>query len=198
MFLLNRSKYHADLAIRANLLSIGLMAEPLKKGREEGTMKTKNFNVDRALQVAIEMEEMGKTFYESLAMGCCDSRIAALAVEMAKAETSHIEIFKRMLSELSSAKRGPQLTSIELYEAARELLVGIMPEPSTVRNTVLTSDIKKALDMAIDMESASVTYYTQLSFNTKPEDAKIMTRIIEEENKHLEALRQRRADKETH
>jgi len=161
-------------------------------------MKTNEYNVDHALQVAIEMERMGKTFYESLAMGCGDSpRIAALAADLAKAETRHIGFFKQMLSELSSSKRGPQLTPKEVYEAARELRVEIIPGPSAVLNAVLTSDIKKALEMAIDMESASVAYYKQLSLNTKPEDAEILTRIIEEENKHLEALRQRRADKET-
>lgn len=161
-------------------------------------MKTNDHNVDHALQVAIEIEKMGKTFYESLASGCGDSRIAALAAELAKAETSHIGFFKRMLSELSSPIRGPQLTPRELYEAAKELHVEIMPDPLVVRNTVLTSDIKKALEMAIDMESASVSYYTQLSLNTTPEDAEIMTRIIEEENDHLETLLQRLVDMETH
>lgn len=41
------------------------------------------------------------------------------------------------------------------------------------RHAVLTSDIKKALEMAIDMESAAAAYYTQLSLNTKFEDAEV-------------------------
>ena len=115
------------------------------------------YDVDRALQVAIEMERMGKTLYESLAMGCGDPQIARLATELAKAETSHMEFFKRMRSALRPSERGPQVTEKELYEAARELRGKLMPDVATVRKAVLAADISSALDMAMNMEAAAVS-----------------------------------------
>jgi len=145
---------------------------------------------DRALQVAMEMERLGVTFYESLAAGCGNTRIAALATELAKSERGHLATFKRMLSGLPAADRGPLLTEKELYEAAVELRTQIMPGTAAVRDAVLASDLGKVMQMAIKMETDGVQYYTDLvSTLTSQEDSAIVTRIVDEEKNHLDALR---------
>jgi rubrerythrin len=148
--------------------------------------------VDRALQIAVEMERLGQTFYESLAQGCGDAAIAALASDLARAEKRHVADFARMLEALPPGLRGPKLTEQELFTAAKELRVDIMPGAATVRDAVLGADIGKALDMAIDMESKAVGYYTGKSFGAEGIDSAALSRIAEEEKKHLKVLRERR------
>jgi rubrerythrin len=157
---------------------------------KEDTFMT--YLTDRALQIAVEMERLGQTFYESLAQGCGDAAIAALALDLARDEKRHVAVFTRMLEALPPELRGPKLTEQELFAAAKELRVDIMPGAATVRDTVLAADIDKALDMAIDMESKAVAYYTGKSFGAEGIDSAALSRIAEEEKKHLKVLRERR------
>ena len=120
---------------------------------------------DHALQIAIEMERLGQTFYESLAQGC---------------------------EALPPGLRGPKLTEQELFDAAKELRVNIMPGAAAVRDAVLETELTKALDLAIDMEAKAVAYYTGQSFGVKGIDSAALARIAEEEKKHLSVLRERR------
>jgi rubrerythrin len=147
---------------------------------------------DRALQIAVEMERLGQTFYESLAQGCADPAIAALASGLARAEKQHVAVFARMLEGLPQGLRGPKLTEQELFAAAKELRVNIMPGAAAVRDAVLEADLGKALDMAIDMESKAVDYYTGKSFGAEGIDSAALSRIAEEEKKHLRTLRELR------
>ena len=84
------------------------------------------------------------------------------------------------------------MTEQELYAAAQELRVNIMPDAAAVRDAVLEADIGKALDMAIDMESKAVDYYTGKSFGAEGIDSAVLSKIAEEEKKHLSVLRERR------
>jgi rubrerythrin len=151
-----------------------------------------NYPTDRALQIAVEMERLGQTFYESLAQGCGDAAIAALALGLARDEKLHVAVFAHMLEALPPGLRGPKLTEQELFAAAKELRVNIMPGAATVRNAVLGADIGKALDMAIDMESKAVDYYTGKSFGAEGIDSAALSKIAEEEKKHLSTLQERR------
>ncbi len=150
------------------------------------------YPTDRALQIAVEMERLGQTFYESLAKGCANAAIAALASDLARAEKQHVVVFSRMIEGLPPVLRGPKLTEQELYAAAKELRVDIMPGSAVVRDAVLEADLGKVLEMAIDMESKAVGYYTGQSFGAEGVDSAALSRIADEEKKHLKVLRERR------
>jgi rubrerythrin len=150
------------------------------------------YEADRALQVAVEMERLGKTFYESLAAGCGNREIAALAATLAKSEESHVILFKRMREKLPPVHRGPMLTEKELFAASKELRDKIMPDASTVRAAVTSADPSKALDMAIAMEAHAVAYYTNLAAGVEGLDAEVLRNFVKEEKEHLETLRARR------
>jgi rubrerythrin len=147
---------------------------------------------DRALQIAVELERLGQTFYESLAQGCGDAVIAALASDLARAEKHHVAFFARMLEALPPELRGPKLTEQELFDAVNEARADIIPGPAKVRDAVLETELTKALDLAIDMESKAVAYYTSQSFGAKGIDSAALARIAEEEKKHLKVLQERR------
>lgn len=150
------------------------------------------YEADHALQVAIEMERLGQTFYESLASGCGDAGIAALATRLAKDEERHIDIFKRMREAMPPVYRGPLLTDQERFAAAKELRVKIMPDASAVREVALSPDLSKTLDMAIEMEAAAVAYYTSLASGKAGFDVGVLTGIASEEKAHLTMLQEHR------
>jgi rubrerythrin len=147
------------------------------------------YAADNALQVAIRMELLGRLFYESLAAGCGDAEIASLATALARDEHEHARVFERMRDALPATERGPELSEKELVAAARELRYRIMPRAQEVRDVVLSADIVRALDMAIEMETSAVEYYTELAAACDP-DARALVRIAEEERTHLDMLRQ--------
>jgi rubrerythrin len=51
----------------------------------------------------------------------------------------------------------------ELFAAAHELRNKIMPRARTVHKAILTSDLFKSLDMAIEMETEAVAFYSGLA-----------------------------------
>jgi len=144
---------------------------------------------DYTLQVAIELEQRGRTFYESLALGCGNSGVAALATSLAKAEDEHIATFKRMRDALPEELRGPRLTDDELLAATEELRYKIMPNARTVLDVFLSSDLRKALDMAIEMEVEAVAFYSGLASGIANLDAAVLKGVANEEMEHLNMLR---------
>lgn len=145
---------------------------------------------DYTLQVAAELERLGRTFYDSLALGCGNARIAALAASLAKAEEEHVATFVRMRQALPRELRGPNLSPKELAEAVGELRARVMPNGRTVREAVLSTDLGKTLEMAIDMEAGVVAFYSELAADFAQQDAEILTEIVNEEREHLAMLRE--------
>ena len=146
--------------------------------------------VDNILQVAIEMEKIGRTFYESLSAGCGDAEIASLAASLALVEAEHIETFELMRNALPSSQRGLNVTEEDLFTAADELRKKFLPDAKTVQKAVLASDVFKALDMAIEMETEAISFYSGLASDIIGVDNAVLSGIINEEKEHLGMLRE--------
>lgn len=144
------------------------------------------------LQVAIGMERLGRTFYESLSLGCGDEEIAALASSLAKCETEHIAAFERMRKALPPQQRGGELTEKELFAATVRLRNKIMPGAHQVLTVVQTADPAQALDMAIEMENEAVAFYAGLASGITGLDHAVLTAIADEEKAHLDMLKETR------
>jgi len=145
---------------------------------------------DVILQIAMELERRGRTFYESLALGCGNGRIAALAATLAKAEIDHLETFTRMREGLPEGLRGPNLTEEELMAAAERVRREVLPRASVVSETVIASNPGKALDMAIAMEADAVAFYAEAAAGLDGLDADVITAIMAEERAHLVMLQE--------
>lgn len=145
---------------------------------------------NHTLQIAVEMERLGRTFYESLALGCGHTEIAALAASLAKAEEEHIETFVRMRNALPPDQRGPKLADKELFAATEVLHKKIIPGAKAVHKAVQTSDLLKVLDMAIEMETGAVAFYSTLESDVAGLDAAVMTEIVNEEKAHVRMLQE--------
>jgi len=143
---------------------------------------------DYALQVAIQMENLGHTFYESLAAGRGDWKISLVAVKLAEDELEHLRIFENMRNALPADQRGPKMTNDQITAAAGKFYKLILPTASEVRRVALGSDRKEVLQMAIKMETDSIAYYKNL-LSAVGKEAAILKKVIDEEKKHILTLR---------
>jgi rubrerythrin len=148
-----------------------------------------NEAADRTLQVAEELERLGKKFFESFADVCKCSRIAALAASLANAEQKHISIFRQMREALPPDR---QLTEKELGEATRELRGTTIPNSDTVRLALLASDFTTALEMAIAMKTWMADCYTDLAARLGGHYSAALGLLVEEEKEHVRILTEHR------
>jgi rubrerythrin len=147
-----------------------------------------SYSADNALQVAMQMEQLGQTFYQSLAAGCGNAQIATLAAKLAGDEQRHLQTFERMRNSLGAEQRGPRLTEEQLAAVAAKLGKLILPAAVEVSQVALGGDMVKVLEMAMRMESDSVAYYSSLT-PIVGIDAAILKAVIQEERNHLTTLR---------
>jgi rubrerythrin len=147
-----------------------------------------SYSADNALQVAIQMERLGQTFYQSLAAGCGNAEIAAIAAKLAGDEQKHLQTFERMRNSLGAEQRGPRLTEEQLTATAGKFYKLILPAAHEVRQAALGGDIIKVLEMAMQMEVDSAAYYSSLT-PIGGIDAAVLKTIIQEERSHLTTLR---------
>ena len=151
-----------------------------------------SLSADHALQIAVQMEQLGYTFYEALAAGCGQAEISRLADSLAKAELTHLQTFKQMLSGLPAEQRGRKLTEEQLVSAVKEWRNAILPTASEVRQVVLRGDIVEVLDMAIAMETNAIAFYLELASSVIGKDATVVTSLAAEERQHLSMLQDQR------
>ena len=143
---------------------------------------------DYALQVAMQMEQLGHTFYESLSAGHGDWKISLIADKLANDELEHLRIFENMRNALPDDQRGPKMSDDQITAAAGKFHKLILPTASQVRRVALSSDRKEVLQMAIKMEADSIAYYKNL-LSAVGKEAAILKNVIKEEEKHISTLR---------
>jgi len=168
------------------------VGRPRTEGPRQKGKPTMNFAADQILQVAIELERRGRTFYESLSQECGNTEIKALAAALAEIEGEHIDTFQRMRETLPANLRGPDLSEDELRRTAEVLYPRILPDPETVHRVVQAADLCRALEMAIEMEGAAVAFYEELALVGPGLNSLVLSEVADEERGHLNLLQRAR------
>lgn len=141
---------------------------------------------DEVVQMAIQMEEMGRDFYEAVAGATTDPEIHNLCRRLAADETNHREIFRRIRSELARQGKTVLLRDDQIAEARRAAKEGIRPDSETVRRIVTTGSLADLSAVAVRMERDAIRFYSGISRNLP--DRTAVEAIIHEEQAHLRAL----------
>ena len=134
---------------------------------------------DAVLQVAIQLEELGRDFYESLA----STRICR---GLALAESHHRDVFSHLRQELAAQGRSILVADADLAEARRVLKEVVVPDRSQMLQALLEGRPADLLDRAAEMERNSITYYRGLAEHMS-EKGVVLT-VLEEELSHLRTL----------
>ena len=143
--------------------------------------------------VAMQMEEIGKDFYQALALGCDDARVRSFCLHAARDEARHWAAFQQMRSQWrESAGRAPPWGTSTCAEAADSLAAlarkQIVPDPQAVQRAAMGGSLADALALAIQMEQDSIRFYDGL-VAVLPASADALSGIAAEERRHLGTLR---------
>jgi len=145
------------------------------------------YSADNALQIAMQLERLGKTIYDSLAKRSTNRQIADLAAVLASQEKKHLWIFQKMYHSLPINHCGPAISEQQLIEIAGKFYKLILPTFTEIRKIAISQDTSKLIALAMQMESDSIAFY--LTMTADPGEAAIIREIVEEEKKHLASLR---------
>jgi rubrerythrin len=139
-------------------------------------------------QIAMELEDSGRVFYETLAEELEDSKLADLCRDLAKQETDHYSKFKRMGEELVQRPASRPLTWDELNFAQILIEEHVLSDTEAARDAAAGGDPAQVLNTAIQIEKDSVLFYSELLNEVDEKDAPAVREIIDEEKRHVRAL----------
>jgi len=141
---------------------------------------------DAAIQAAIQMEEVGKDFYDALGAATSHPTLADLCRELSAQEAGHRETFRRIRSELARQAKTVLLSDDQAAEARQTVREAILPDRAAIRRLVSEGSVAALLQTAIQMEKDSIAYYGRL-IGALPEPAAVEA-VIREEQEHLRLL----------
>ena len=151
------------------------------------------FNANEVFEIGIEIEKNGKVFYQEAAKIATDEAIRKLFSELSEWEDSHVELFKKMRSELPD--RIKEDTLLDPDSEYRDYLQAAADSHVFARSTDISKLVAQctssleALDLAMRFEKDSVVFYTTIknAASAKFGGENIDT-LIDEELKHIALL----------
>ena len=147
------------------------------------------FSGDELINLAIEIERRGITFYDVMAKSTDDDMTRMVFEALVNMERQHISIFEDMLSEGTVTSElkdaGPEYT-----EYLRTLVDDAVFTDDMITSEMATqadSDVK-AIELAISAEKDSILFYYEMSEIVPQKVLPVIKQIINEEKSHLQQL----------
>jgi rubrerythrin len=161
-----------------------------------------NFNADEIFQIGVQIEANGQKFYETVAKNTSDPSAQKVFFDLAKWESEHIELFKKLRQGLpGSAKQE------DLFDPNQELHLYLKATADShvfIRNkdiSGLASKCKTPIDvlnLAIAFEKDSVVLFTTMKKLVPAHLGKDqIDALIDEEISHIFILTQKKKELET-
>lgn len=148
------------------------------------------FSLSDVLSIAVTIEENGEASYRRLAGQSKDPMVQTALLNLAEDEEAHARTFADLKKELA----GTQVSSA-LEKMARVMLKQALGDRSFGLDEVKASqidDTAECLAIAAGLEEDTVAFYETLAPFLPPDPATQagLKRIIDEEKKHLEKLKE--------
>lgn len=146
------------------------------------------------INIAIEMEDKGNTFYKKAASKLEDSEAKSIFIKLADEELKHKERFKELQMVVIDEMAGDKSSDFFDMEASKYIddLVhaSVFPEDEDIDKFLENiSGPLSAINMALDLEKDSILLYQALSEGTKNRSTReTVLSIIIEERKHISLL----------
>ena len=139
-------------------------------------------------EIAMELEEAGRVFYETLAEEAEDHDLADLCRNLATQEGNHYRRFKNMSAELVQRPASRPLTWDELHFAQMLIEERVLSDPDAAQEAARSGDVAGTLETAIRLEKDSVLLYSELLHEVDEKDVPAVQQIIDEEKSHIRSL----------
>ncbi len=141
---------------------------------------------DQVVELAIQIEQLSRDFYESLGGAARDPQILQLCHRLATDEDRHREIFRRLGDKLAAQGTPILLTTEQTLAARRRLQDQIVPTSDIIRKIACGGNALEALTLAVRMEAEAARFYTHIAAKLPPDNE--IEAIVAEERSHLRLL----------
>jgi rubrerythrin len=146
--------------------------------------------VAEALEMAMEIEENGETFYNKAAAQSTDTEIKTLFETLAAEERGHYHVFQKMRKELKSVPE-PLAEKYDEYQAYLqvELNNALFAGPDKALELAKQAqDRSTALRAEMGFEKDTMLFFYDLREMVREADRETISNVIREEKKHLRRL----------
>ena len=147
------------------------------------------FEIKEILELAIRLEKNGEATYRKAMASCSDESINALLQWMADEEVSHREWFAALKTDLDSGVKNPFME-----EMGRQVFKDLVGGQSFSLKEVDFSKVgstHELIPIFIEFEQDTVLFYELIAPFIEDEETRgHVQRIIAEENRHIERLRE--------
>ncbi len=144
---------------------------------------------DEIIEIAMDLEERGETFYTAAASKATTAEIKELFEELAIQEQYHRQTFQKMGRDLvRSTLTDEQWVQFQAY-AGVLLKQRVFEKPdSALGKAVVAQDERDALQAAIGFEEETLRFFRDLREVVRGSDQRAVDRIIGEEEQHVRRL----------
>ena len=152
----------------------------------------KKYAGSEVLQMAVEIERKGKSYYDSIIKAVKDEKTRDVFQFLSDEEVRHEKVFKEMLEEIEPEPEGSPYDETEMILYFRFLIdrkIFPSPEEGESMKKVL-DDPAVAIRIALSLEKDSVLFYHELLPITPEKDRQAVERIIDEERDHIRRILQ--------
>ena len=154
------------------------------------------FTAHEILDLAIQLEENGEAVYREAARKASNPAISELLLWMAEEEVKHTRWFKELKQEIESHSINPFME-----EMSRKVFGGLLGDKSFSHREVNFSEVDRIEDLInifIEFEKDTVLFYeTLIPFIEDNHTLQYVTKIIVEENNHIQKLHELLTEKTT-
>jgi rubrerythrin len=148
------------------------------------------FRAGEVLEMAVEVEGQGISFYEACRDHSSDPKAAEVFDYLIDQEKKHAEIFRGMESGLAEDYEVPESYPGEMRRYMDSFVKDRVFEPPE-RASEHKEDLGDPFDvipMAIRFEEKSIVFYSKLKDAVRSSEGEVMDRIIRQEHSHIARL----------
>jgi len=151
---------------------------------------TELFRASEMMDMAIRIENQGLRFYEACAAAQPDPDIKDAFRYLKDQESEHARAFSHMKAELPEDYALPETYPGELQDYMDAFVRGKVFEDPAHAETVATEteDPVAAVDFGLEIEKASILFYSGMKQFVRQSDIQELDRIIAEEERHVRRL----------
>jgi len=148
------------------------------------------FTAAEGIEMAMEIEKNGETFYNAAADKATDPEVTALFKDLAVQEQAHYRVFQKMLGGTAPAPDLPA-TEYDQYQAyvqvALENALFAGPDKALAL-AEQAKDRETALRAALGFEKDTMLFFYDLREMVSEGDRQAISNVIQEEKKHMRRL----------
>ena len=145
------------------------------------------FSLGEIVDMAIQIEKNGEDYYREALKKTSDPSLESLLLFLADQEHQHAQWFEEFKERVKVSTEADEVAEID-GEMLQRLVGGQRFSLNDVDVAEL-DDVKKLLEVAIELENDTILFYQMLqAFVDDPDTLAGLNEIIAEENRHIEML----------